>query len=343
MDAADLFEPRAALRATGVVELGGSRLERWCRAVGLVQLALGFAVALGAHDRGAATAAAVVSAYTLLATRQVFATPSKWLRSLACDAQGLVIGLALLLASVPAGLPALARPLAGSILSEPERWPSWVTASVMAGAAGWLVAYALMVRAGNRDAQPAMPAAALFVNLTWELQHAFVTPEAFPSNIVNVLWLALDVLLLAQLVRYAPAALERRGLSRLLAGPLLGAGVLVGYAWQVSFDVELGNPSGEYAAFVQNAVMSALFLHWGLTAPDLSGQRLSIAIAKGVGSALYIAPVYALTGSTLLLTQGIVTALLDLGYGLVLLHRQGTRERGAFHLGRAMRSVAPTS
>jgi hypothetical protein len=149
------------------------------------------------------------------------------------------------------------------------------------------------------------------------------------------------VFLLAQLVRHAPAALERRGLSRVLAGPLLALGVLAGYAWQASFDAELANPSGEYAAFVQNAVMSALFLHWGLTAPHLRGQRASIAIAKGLGSALYIAPVYALTGSTLLLTQGIITALLDLGYWLVLEQRRHASVLHGSPLGMALKSVTP--
>jgi hypothetical protein len=322
MDAADLHEGRRHVGARGVLQLGRPLLELlWAQAV-LGQLVLAMVLALGADNRPVAAAAVVSATYTTLATRAVFHHPSKWLRSLACDFQGIALLLGFFFALVPTRVTALAAALERPSLASVEHWPTWVMVSVLLAALAQLTAHGAMLRAGERDRTCGVPAVALLFSLGWQLNHAFIAAEPSFSHAANVALFVLDLCLMVQLVKHFPGLLERRGWPRAFCPALLGLGVLLVYAWQVAFDIELANPTGEYSACISSMLTSALFLRMGVLAPDLRGQRLSIGVARGLASALYVAPLWELTHSPLLLVQGVLTLALDAAYVCVLIVRR---------------------
>jgi hypothetical protein len=336
MDAGDLYDVRESVGARGVLQLGARRLKlMWAQQV-IGQLVLAMVLALGADNRPLAAAAMVSATYTALATRAVFNHPSKWLRSLACDFQGIALLIGFFFALVPTRVAALAASLDRSVLIEQAKWPTWVMTSVLLATLAWLVTHGAMLRAGQRDRTYAMPAVALLFNLGWQLNHAFIAVEPSASHVVNVALFVLDLCLMGQLVRHFPGVLERRGWPRAWSPALLGCGALLVYAWQVAFDIELNNPTGEYSACISSTLMSALLLRAGVVAPDLRGQRLSIGVAKGLASALYVAPLWELTHSPLMLVQGVLTLMLDVAYVCVLivrLERQSEESSGRLATG----------
>jgi hypothetical protein len=104
MDAASLHDARPGQRPRGIALLGAARLRlMWAKALA-TQLLLAVLLALGSDNRLVGAGAAVGAVYTLFAMRAVFATPNRWLRSLACGFQGISLGLGMLMAWLVASL-----------------------------------------------------------------------------------------------------------------------------------------------------------------------------------------------------------------------------------------------
>ena len=166
----------------------------------------------------------------------------------------------------------------------------------------WTATYVLILRRGFLDRTYGMPLAALAANLSWELIYT-LHPQNRLQGAVNLVWLLLDVGLLAQLVAFGPRELPAWPRGKLLFGFALAAAVASGLIWTVG--VDLGDETaGIYAAFGQNLLMSLLFLQMlharrrsspidpqtGRVAPhprgDLRGQSIWIGVFKGLGTAL---------------------------------------------------------
>jgi hypothetical protein len=321
MDEADFYETQTELKSHGILSIGHQKIRKLYFFTASVHLAAGLLIALGADNSLTGSVAVLTGCYTLFAALTAGPVREKWKRTIIAESQGLAIITGIILVKLPEKIPAFTRPFDGLPITKPDMWPDWMKLSVMTGAVLWLAAYAVMIKAGNRDKTWAMPVISLFINIGWEFKHGFITPEAFPLNLVNVAWFALDLGLLWQVLKYSSPELESRGISGSFAGPGIVTGLIIAYFWQASFDFEFANTSGEYSAFIPNALMSALFVLWVIQSRDTRGQRLSAALLKGFGSALYIAPAYLLTGSTLILIQGIIMVTLDLTYTVMLIYR----------------------
>ena len=166
----------------------------------------------------------------------------------------------------------------------------------------WTITYVLILRRGFRDGTYGMPLAALAANLSWELIYA-IHPQNRLQGAVNLVWLLLDLGLLAQLIAFGPRELPSWSRAKLLAGFALAAGVASSLIWTVGVDLGDQN-AGIYAAFAQNLLMSLLFLQMlharrrsspieprtGRVTPhprgELRGQSPAIASFKGVGTLL---------------------------------------------------------
>jgi hypothetical protein len=148
----------------------------------------------------------------------------------------------------------------------------------------WTITYLLILRRGVLDLTYGMPAAALFANLAWEIIYSFIHPHTMPQLVVDRIWLAFDLLLLLQYLRFGPAVRKVR----------INIGFYLEFllAFSVTFTLlllisnALHDDNGAYVAFGQNLMMSALFTSMLRERRSVSGQSIYIALFKLLGTLL---------------------------------------------------------
>lgn len=191
----------------------------------------------------------------------------------------------------------------------------------------WTVVYVEAVRLGFRDRTYAIPVAALALNFAWEVIYGIrgVAEGLSPQAVVNVAWALADVVVVVTFLRFG-----RSEFPRLVArGLFLGAAAALfalAFAVQLLFLAEFGAfAAPRYAAFLQNLLMSGLFIAMFVARRGARGQSVLLAAAKWVGT---LAPTVLFgrlegDGSTFILGVGLLCAVLDLAYlGMVWLARR---------------------
>jgi hypothetical protein len=192
----------------------------------------------------------------------------------------------------------------------------------------WTVVYIDAIRIGFRDRSYAIPAAALGLNFAWEALYATrsVITGITPQGVFNIAWGLADVVIVYTFLRFGRSELPGWVTRRLFIGWALLLGV-VSFAMQLLFVAEFGwDDAARYAAFLQNLLMSGLFIAMFVARGGPRGQTLLIAVAKWVGT---LAPtvVFGVYGnSPLILGVGLLCSALDLAY-IALLWRVRTRPR----------------
>lgn len=186
----------------------------------------------------------------------------------------------------------------------------------------WTIVYIDGVRLGFKHKSYAIPFYALALNLAWELIHAirgfYVGPDL--QTIINCVWYLFDVGILWTYlkfgIKYFPPNIPQRwfGVWSLLG---LGTAFVVEYAFVREFDPFVG---GAYAAFLQNLLMSVLFITMLVRRGSREGQSFVIAISKWIGT---LAPtiLFGVIGSGafrgpsfLILVLGVLCSVFDLIY-----------------------------
>jgi hypothetical protein len=131
------------------------------------------------------------------------------------------------------------------------------------------------------------------------------------------------VLIVYTFLRYG-----RRELPHFVSRPMFVAwSVLIfatAYVIQWLFIVEFGwAEAPQYSAFLQNLLMSGLFIAMFVARQGPRGQSIVIAVAKWIGTLAPTIAFGALAGSAFILGVGILCSLFDLAYlGLLLWARQ---------------------
>ena len=187
--------------------------------------------------------------------------------------------------------------------------------TVVSGLA-WTAVYVEAIRIGFRDRSYAIPAAALGLNFAWETLYAArsVATGISAQGVFNIAWGLADVVIVYTFLRFGrselPAWVTRRH--------FIGWAILLGstsFAVQLLFIVEFGwDDAPRYAAFLQNLLMSGLFIALFVARRGSRGQSLLIAVAKWIGT---LAPtiVFGWYGnSPLILGVGILCSIFDLAY-----------------------------
>jgi hypothetical protein len=177
----------------------------------------------------------------------------------------------------------------------------------------WGVVYVAAIRAGMRDRTYAMPLFALGLNLSWEALYAVVSlatgGEVLFQGVIDALWAVLDCGILVTYLRYG-----RFG-TRWVFGTWTVGALVTSFVLQLLFLHEFGSRMGSaYSAFLQNLLMSILFINMFVTRRGASGQSLLIAVAKWIGT---LAPTIAfgvLGHSVFFLVCGALCTLFDLAY-----------------------------
>ncbi|GLX18734.1 hypothetical protein Slala02_51630 [Streptomyces lavendulae subsp. lavendulae] len=189
----------------------------------------------------------------------------------------------------------------------------------------WTVVYVEAVRVGLRDRTYAMPVAALALNFAWEVVYAVddVRTGLSPQGVVNVVWAVADTLIVYTWLRYGRAGLPgfvTRPLFAAWGALLLGAGFTV----QLLFVAHFGtHDASRYSAFLQNLLMSGLFIGMYAARRGPHGQSPLIAVAKWLGTLAPTVLFGVLEGNGFVLGLGVLCCVFDLVYVGLLVLRPG--------------------
>jgi len=187
----------------------------------------------------------------------------------------------------------------------------------------WSIVYIDSIRVGFKQKTYAMPIWALGLNLAWELLHTVLNlkSEYFSiQTVVNGIWFFLDLFILFSYFRFGyqffPKNIQKRWFY-IWSGFI----IIVSFLLQYLFIVEFGQFKGaSYAAFLQNLLMSVLFIAMLVQRGSSNGQTLTIAVCKCIGT---IAPtiLFGVVGhrifggaNSFILAVGIIIALFDMAY-----------------------------
>lgn len=192
----------------------------------------------------------------------------------------------------------------------------------------WTIVYIGAIWIGFRQKTYAIPLVALGLNLAWESTYGVLDLRTALSVqsadnvawvLVDLVWVAADIAIVYTFFRFGRAEFPAFLTQRLFVG---GAVIVFGasFAVQWLFVAEFGVDDGaNYSGFLQNLLMSGLFIAMFVARRGLRGQSLTIAIAKWIGTLTPTILYGAIASSSFILGLGIMCCVLDLAYiGLVI-------------------------
>lgn len=191
--------------------------------------------------------------------------------------------------------------------------------TVISGTA-WTIVYIAAIWIGFRQRTYAMPVAALALNLAWESIYAGPDlASAYPEQgVIDIVWAVADLIIVYTFLRFGRK--EFPSLTRRMFG--LWAVLLFGtaYAVQLLFVNEFGvDDAARYSAFLQNLLMSVLFIAMFVARQGIRGQGLTIAVFKWIGTLAATILYGVIESSTFILGLGIMCCVFDIVYiGLVV-------------------------
>lgn len=189
----------------------------------------------------------------------------------------------------------------------------------------WSLAYLLIMRRGFLDKSYGMPLVPLCGNFAWEFVFGFLYPDAEPMGLINRLWFFLDIVLVYQFLRYGFSDYPKN-LSKKLKIPvfLVTLGVAFGLIYFAYH--EFDDFDGRYTAWVDNLIISVMFIVMLVRRGSLMGQSLYIGIFKMLGTLFIDVAQHQLTPSDFLFFLYIVVFFFDVVY--LVMFCQKARELG---------------
>lgn len=193
----------------------------------------------------------------------------------------------------------------------------------------WTIVYIDAIRIGFKQKTFAIPFWALALNIAWELLCTVFGYMGFGVNeqiVVNAVWFVFDVFILITYFKYGFQESKFRNINSFYAWSLIAitASFIIQYLFIHEFDLVHGV---SYAAFLQNLLMSILFIDLLHRRESSKGQSMLIAVAKCLGT---VAPtiLFGIVGldlmggpNTFILGIGIVILFFDLTYIFMLFNR----------------------
>jgi hypothetical protein len=185
----------------------------------------------------------------------------------------------------------------------------------------WTTVYITAIRVGFKEHTYAIPIVALSLNFAWEGIYGVggVFAVGNLQSWINFTWAIADAIIVYTYFQFGrsefPPFLTRQFF---IAGSILV--FAVGFAVQAAFIAQFDDMAPVYAAFLQNALMSGLFIGMFISREGARGQSLVIAICKWIGTLAPTISFGILTFTPLVLIVGCVCCVLDLIYiGLIAL------------------------
>jgi hypothetical protein len=163
---------------------------------------------------------------------------------------------------------------------------SLIDAFGLASGIFWIFAYACVIRQGLLDRTYAMPFLALAMNITWEFLFTFVYPSVggLLQETINGFWFAADIAILAIFLKYWRTDYPKN-LPESYFWPMFVFTFAMVTPLMVATVSVFGRDDGSvYTAYIDNLVMSVLFLSMLVRRGDRRGQSMWIAWAKLLGT-----------------------------------------------------------
>lgn len=197
---------------------------------------------------------------------------------------------------------------------------------------GWIIVYEECIRLGFRQKTYAMPFFALGLNFAWELiytiadifleAHGPLVGMTLVQSIANAAWVCLDVLILTTYFRYGKKEWPRT-INPSLFLPWSILGLICCFALQLVFIAEFGFVmAAQYSAFLQNLLMSILFLALYAKRGNMEGQSILLAVAKWIGTLAPTILMGIMTYNIVVFVCGIFCSIFDLIYIALLIREK---------------------
>lgn len=155
------------------------------------------------------------------------------------------------------------------------------------GGLAWSFVYIILIINGFKYKRYGMPFVALALNISWEFIYSFHDFDIGNMSVqrgINFFWLVLDIILLYQYLLYGKKDFHNRVSPRLFIPwfiLVLTVCFFVEYAFLVEF---IGIWGAKYSAFLQNLLMSFLFISFLLNRDKIVDISMSVAVAKWLGT-----------------------------------------------------------
>ncbi len=199
---------------------------------------------------------------------------------------------------------------------------------------GWIIVYEECVRLGFKQKTYAMPFWALALNITWESiytysdiflgAHGKIEGILIAQVIVNVFWVCLDCVILYTYFKYG----KKEWPDKISGKYFMPWNILVlicSAALQLVFIYEFGFVlAAQYSAFLQNLLMSVLFIALYIRRGNMEGQSMLLAVAKWIGTLAPIILMGVITFNAVVLVAGIFCSVFDLIY-IILLYKSSKK------------------
>jgi len=150
----------------------------------------------------------------------------------------------------------------------------------------WTIVYVEGLRLGLKDRSYAIPFFALALNLAWEFIHSIsgFRERAGVQAIINAIWFLFDLGIIYTYFRFGRRYFAR-SFPQSWFVPWSVLVLVTAFVIEYAFTREFGNfKGGAYAAFLQNLVMSILFIDMLACRGNREGQSLLLAINKWIGT-----------------------------------------------------------
>lgn len=208
---------------------------------------------------------------------------------------------------------------------------------------GWILVYEECIRLGFKQKTYAMPLFALGLNFAWELiytvsdifweAHGPLVGMNLVQVIANAAWVCLDVVILCTYFLYGkkewPKTMDKR-----LFYPWSILIIICCFSLQIIFILEFDIVmAAQYSAFLQNLLMSVLFINLYVKRANMQGQSLLLAAAKWIGTLAPTILMGIMTYNVIVLVTGIFCSVFDIIYIVLLInerHKQTIEKSSPF-------------
>jgi hypothetical protein len=198
----------------------------------------------------------------------------------------------------------------------------------------WTVVYLELIRVGFKTQTYGMPLFALALNVTWEGLYTYrdLTASTIPlQGWVNLVWVMFDIAIVTTYFTFGRKEFAKYGPLKNHFIPWSILIFAMSFALQYSFLIEFGDSAPKYSAFLQNLIMSILFISMLIGRKSTLGQNQIIAVCKWLGTLAPTILIGAMEGNQLVLVLGIFCSVFDLIYiyGLRLYSKAATEQLGS--------------
>ncbi|MCU1584946.1 MAG: hypothetical protein JWM49_1502 [Microbacteriaceae bacterium] len=187
----------------------------------------------------------------------------------------------------------------------------------------WTIVYIIAIRIGFTQKTYAMPIAALGLNVSWEWIYAIygLANNTGLQSYVNLVWALGVVLILITFFRFGRAELPSFISKRVFIAwgvSIVAVSVVIQLLFIGAFGLVHMRAAID-AAFLQNLLMSGLFISMFVTRRGARGQSVTMAVAKWIGTLAPTLLVGIIQHNPFILGIGILCSVFDLAYiGLLL-------------------------